>query len=170
MIFSVVLDKTSVERRVSVIRHEVEEIKMVIETKDLGNVEIKEKDIIHFPQGLYGFENARNFVLLLGNGGDNPFLWLQCTDNREPRFVVIDPFLVLKDYNVSAASVAPLISLKDEKNMRLLVIATVTAGAKEVYVNLKCPIVLNAQDNIAMQIILDNDDYPIKYYLYAREG
>lgn len=143
---------------------------MVIQTKDLGDVIIEPKDIIQFPQGLYGFEKTRNFVLLSDNDEENPFMWLQCTDSREPRFVVIDPYRVFKDYHVSAISAPSIISLKGEESMRVLVIATVTSGAKEIFVNLKCPIVINAKDNTAAQIILDNDDYPIRYYLFKKEG
>ena len=144
--------------------------KLKVETKDLGIVEINEKDIIHFPRGLYGFENSRNFVLFNDNKNDNQFMWLQCTDSCEPRFVVIDPFSVIKDYKVSPEAAKQLIPLEDDGDLRMLVITTVTAGAKEIYVNFKCPIIINVQDNTAAQMILDNDDYPIRYYLFKREG
>lgn len=140
--------------------------KLVIKTKGLGNVEVDSKDIIRFPEGLYGFENAKKFVLLSGNEEGNPFMWLQCADSCEPRFVVIDPFKIFNDYNIPANAISPLIKLDDNENLRVLAITTITKGAKDIYVNLKCPIVINARENIATQIILDNEDYPIRYYMY----
>lgn len=144
--------------------------KLVVKTKGLGDVEVNAKDIIHFPQGLYGFEDAKNYVLLSGNEEGNPFMWLQCTDSREPRFVVVDPFKIFDNYNVPQNDIHQIIKLDDNKNLRVLAITTVTKGAKDIYVNLKCPIIINARENIAAQIILDNEDYPIRYYMYKGEG
>lgn len=140
---------------------------MVIDTKDLGSVEIGEKDIIKFPHGIFGFKDCRRFVLLSDKNKDNPFLWLQYVDSREPRFVVVDPLRVFKGYVVPASAARPLIDCS-ESDMRLLAITTVTAGADKVYVNLKCPIVINARDNTAAQIILDSEDYPLRYYILKR--
>jgi flagellar assembly factor FliW len=143
---------------------------MVVSTKDLGNVEISEENIIMFPHGLYGFKDFHRFVLLSGKKRDSLFLWLQCVDSREPRFVVIDPLKIIKNYNIPAGAVKSAVTPGDEKNLRILAITTVTSGAKEIYVNLKCPIVINACDNTATQVILDNDDYPLRYYILKREG
>lgn len=144
--------------------------KLIIKTKGLGDVEVDSKDIITFPEGLYGFENAKKFVLLSGNNEGNSFMWLQFAGNCEPRFVVIDPFKVFSNYNIPEKEISPLIKLDKEENLRVLAITTVTKGAKSIYVNLKCPIVINARENIAAQIILDNEDYPIRYYMYKGEG
>ncbi len=140
---------------------------MIVHTKEHGDIEVDEKDVIRFPQGLYGFEGARNFVLLPG-GADSPFFWLQCADSPDPRFVVTDPHLIAEGYRVPAAEVAALISLQEESSLRLLAITTVTAGAREIYVNLKCPIVINGKDNIAAQAILE-ENYPLRFYLH-KEG
>lgn len=144
--------------------------KLLIKTKGLGGVEVDSKDIISFPEGLYGFENTRNFALLSGNEEGNPFMWLQCADSCEPRFVVIDPFKIFSNYNVPAKIIPSILKLDDSASLRVLAITTITKGAKSIYVNLKCPIVINARENIAAQIILDNDDYPIRYYMYKGEG
>ncbi|HEX2937972.1 MAG TPA: flagellar assembly protein FliW [Ruminiclostridium sp.] len=143
---------------------------MIITTKDLGNVEIAEQDIVKFPHGLYGFKNKKNFVVLSDNNDENPFMWLQSTDSREPRFVVIDPVKIFNNYYVPIESAKSLIPIENETDMRFLAITTVTKGAHEIYVNLKCPIVINARRNIAAQIILDSEDYPIRYYLVKKEG
>lgn len=143
---------------------------MLITTKDLGTVEVDAKDVIEIPFGLYGFKDFHKFVLLSDNKENNPFMWLQSTENREPRFVVIDPLKIFENYKVPTSAAEPLVSIEDEKDLRLLAITTVTAGAKEIYVNLKCPIIINARENIAAQVILENEDYPLRYYLLKREG
>lgn len=141
---------------------------MIVSTKDFGNVEVAEEDIIHFPHGLYGFKQYKRFALLSEKGKDSLFMWLQCVENPEPRFVVTDPIRLMRDYYIPPESVRAVIPLEDEQSMRLLAITTVTAGTKEVYANLKCPVVINAGKNIAAQIILEKEDYPIRYYIIKK--
>lgn len=138
---------------------------MIIDTKDFGKIEISEKDIIFFPRGLYGFENFHKFVLLDGNKKNSIFKWLQCVETSELRFVVIDPLKILRNYNIPFDVLKSSVCLEDKKNLRLLAVTTVTAGAKEIYVNLKCPIAVNTRNNTAAQVILDTEDYPLRYYI-----
>lgn len=141
---------------------------MIVNTKDFGNVEVEEEDVIYFPHGLYGFKQYRRFALLSEKGKDSLFMWLQCVDSPEPRFVVTDPHRIAKDYNIPPDAVKAVISLESEKDLRLLAITTVTAGTREAYANLKCPIVINARENIAAQIILEAEDYPMRYYIIKK--
>lgn len=139
---------------------------MLVKTKGMGYVEVDENDILQFPHGIYGFEKAHRFVLLFNSKKKSKFMWLQCIDSEEPRFAVIDPYAIFEDYDpIIGEDATCAISLKKKENLRLLVIATVTGNVKDVYFNLKCPIVINAEDNIAMQVILDDERYPMRYYV-----
>ena len=144
---------------------------MTIETRQLGFVKVGEADIIRFPHGIYGFEKARRFVLL----GDkkeaqNPFLWLQSVDGREPCFAVIDPRAFFGRYDPPLTREDRLaIGLDDEKFLRYVVLATVPRDVRRLSFNLKCPVIVNSQRNIAMQVILDDPAYPIRYYPFAGE-
>jgi Uncharacterized protein conserved in bacteria len=142
---------------------------MIVGTKDFGNVEVSEKDIIRFPHGLYGFKQFKRFALLSEEGKDSLFMWLQYVDSPEPRFVVTDPHRIAKNYRVSPEAAKAVIPLDNEKDLRLLAITTVTPGTREVYANLKCPVVINARKNVAAQIILEKEDYPMRYYIIKRE-
>jgi flagellar assembly factor FliW len=145
---------------------------MVIETKDLGFVEIDEREIITFSHAIYGFEGAARFVLLSDKTKrDNPFMWLQCVDMKEPCFAVIDPHAIFSDYMpVLTAEDREAIGLSSAEYLRYAVLATVPKNIHELYVNLKCPIVINSQRNIAMQVILENSDYPMRYYVFKKVG
>lgn len=145
---------------------------MVIKTKELGFVEVAEKDIITFARPLYGFEDVTHFALLSDRSKpDNPFMWLQCADRPEPCFAVADPYVIFHDY-------APRLSAEDERTLgltsarflRLVVIATVPREVRKLSVNLRCPIAINSEDNTAIQAILDNQDYPMKYCLFEKRG
>lgn len=139
---------------------------MVIETRELGLVELDEADIIRFSRGLYGFEEVRRFALLGSReDGRNPFLWLQCVDSREPCFAVIDPRAFFGRYDPPLSKEDRLaIGLRDPKFLRYVVLATVPRDVRRLSFNLKCPVVINSETNTAMQIILEDPAYPIRYY------
>ena len=50
----------------------------------------------------------------------------------------------------------------------LLVLTTVTVpkNIEQLSVNLKAPIVINARTRQAVQLIVDGDEYPVKYFIY----
>src|SRR5437899_3179040 len=56
-----------------------------------------EESIIRFEEGLIGFSDCKNFIVL---EGDNiaPFRLLKSMDNPDLGFLVIDPAIVIKDY------------------------------------------------------------------------
>ena len=143
---------------------------MVIETKDLGFVEIEEKEIIIFSHVIFGFEDVSRFVILKDKTKqENPFMWLQCVARKEPCFAVIDPHAFFADYNpVLTIEDKQIISLDSDENLRFIVIAAVPKNVYELTLNLKCPIAINSQKNIAMQVILENSDYSMHYYLFKK--
>lgn len=143
---------------------------MVIQTKYLGHVEIDEKNIISFPNGIYGFEKAFHFAILHDNNKENPFMWMQCTDSREPCFIVTEPGSYFSDYCPKITSrMKESIGLKVEEALRVLLIATVPKNRRKITLNLKCPVLINSKENIARQIILEDEDYSMRYPLFNEE-
>lgn len=138
---------------------------MRIETRNLGCVRVEERDIIRFARGLYGFENARRFVLLGGReDAKNPFLWLQCADSREPCFAVVDPRAFFGRYDPPLSGEdRRAIGLREDRYLRFVVLATVPRDVRRLSFNLKCPVAINLETNTAVQAILDDPAYPIRY-------
>ena len=145
---------------------------MIIETKEVGNVEIDEKEIITFAHAIYGFEESLRYVLLKDmTKPDNPFMWLQCVEKSELCFAVVDPYALFKDYKPMVTDEdKAAISLTDNGFLRYLVIATVPRDLRELSFNLKCPIVINSERNVAIQLIMENSDYSMRYYMFDRVG
>ena len=51
---------------------------MLLNTKNFGEVEIKDEDIVLFEYGIPGFESMTKFVILgKTDAPDDPFFWLQ---------------------------------------------------------------------------------------------
>lgn len=132
--------------------------------ENLKDLEYAAKDIIHFKDGIPGFEKFKDYILLQED--DVPFIMtMQSVDADIPSFVVIDPFAFMDNYS-------PEISAADKEffgagaDLKFLLMTIIPKDMNETVVNLKAPVVIDANTNKAKQIIAENRDYPIRYKLF----
>ena len=146
---------------------------MKIDTKYFGEIEIGDEKIIHFESGIMGFEECKDFTLIYDSEAEKrPFFsWLQCVTEKGLAFPVVNPLNVIKDYNpvVEEALLEPLGELKDE-DIVLLVFATIPKDIKETSVNMKAPVIVNAANGKAIQVILEKGNYSIKHKIIEDIG
>ncbi|MBU5477764.1 flagellar assembly protein FliW [Eubacterium sp. MSJ-13] len=139
---------------------------MKIDTKYFGEIEVDDNKIIHFENGIMGFEEYKDYTLLYDIESEKrPFFsWLQCVTEKGLAFPVVNPLNVIKDYDpvVEDALLEPLGELKDE-DIVLLVLATIPQNVRETSVNMKAPVIINAANGRAIQVILEKGDYKIKH-------
>jgi flagellar assembly factor FliW len=130
-----------------------------IKTTRFGTIEIDESKKIHFPDGLLGFFDKRDFIILEHKPG-SPFMWLQSTDTPDLAFVMINPFIIKGDYlkDLSHDEEALLKSNGDEITVFTLV--TIPRGdVEKATVNLMGPVVIESKSGKAKQVILANGGY-----------
>lgn len=142
---------------------------MFIKTKYFGEINLEEDKVIEFPQGIMGFEGYNKYTLLydIEEGGKPMISWLQCVEEPDLAIPVMNPLFVKADYNptVEDALFSLLGEINDE-NALVLVTITVPADKTKVTVNLKAPFVINSDTRKGCQIIVENNDYPVKYNIY----
>lgn len=127
---------------------------MQIITKAYGEVEIDERQIITFPNGLFGFETLHEFALL--DATQQPFYWLQSIDMDEVAFVLIKPYIFRSDYNPSVMnSDLEALSLKDcsEDNALVFSIVTFLEDNQNMTANLQGPVIINRHERLGRQCI-----------------
>lgn len=140
---------------------------MVIQTRIFGEVTISDDKMIHFPKGIVGFPELKDFALIhdAEAGEQGGIRWLQ--NVQEPNFAmpVIDPLSIRKDYNplVEDELLSVIGGLED---VLVLVTITVPSDLTKMSVNLKAPIIVNVAERKACQVILEQDEYPVKYPVY----
>jgi len=144
---------------------------MLLNTAVFGEIDVEPGDVFHFPDGLYGFEGAGDYALITKEDEDVTLMWLQSTQSTAPCFVVFDPFNVAEGYapKVENSDLRHL-EAKDESELSFFVIAVVPDDISQISVNLKSPVVVNKKTRVARQVILANQDYPIKYFLFGEFG
>jgi flagellar assembly factor FliW len=155
---------------------------MLINTRDFGEVDIPDEELLTFPTGLFGFEDVKTFALLSPLGEEVYPKWLQSAEDVAPCFVVFEPSAVCESYAVKLEPAdEKLLKLmkplkfsgfaydnKGMEGLQLLVIATVPHDFRKTTLNLKAPIVINTDNNLATQVVLPFD-YEFKYPLYAED-
>ncbi|ANC78598.1 flagellar assembly protein FliW [Fictibacillus phosphorivorans] len=137
---------------------------MILHTKFEEIIEISEEDILHFEQGLPGFEDEKQFVLLPMEG--TPFSTLQSVSTKELAFFTTNPFLFFTDYDFELVeSVQKQLKIKEESDVLVQVILTIQEPLEKSTGNLQAPVVLNVKENLAKQVILTDNKYRTRHEL-----
>lgn len=142
---------------------------MILNTKNFGPIEIDEQKIIHFPEGILGFETEKQFVIINNEDEENPFHWLQSINNPDLAFVIINPFFAYPNYDIVIPETAQeKLKIKDEKDIIVYSIVVVPDEMEKMTTNLLGPIVINMNEKLGKQVILDDDRYTTKHYIFKQ--
>ena len=125
---------------------------MEITSSRFGRLSVDDDRVIQFPGGLLGFPEHRQFALIQ-TSQENYFFWLQSVEDENLAFVVTDPSIFFKEYEVP---------LREETRQELVV---VDPASVQCFVicnkvgewltgNLLGPIVVNAENRLATQVVL----------------
>ena len=125
---------------------------MKVLTKPYGEMEIDDLQRMHFPRGIFGFEELREFALL--DAAQTPFYWLQSLEKAEIAFVVIDPVFFRPDYvpDVDPAELAE-IGIASPGDILLLAIVTIPANSSRMTANLQGPLLINRLTRVGRQSV-----------------
>lgn len=141
---------------------------MKIQSAILGQVEASESEILTFENGLPGFENEKNFIVLSIEGNE-VYQILQSINSKEVGFVTANPYLFISDYTFHLdESTVEALNIESEEDIIVLTIVTVKEPFNASTVNLKAPVIINTKSKKAKQCILENAEYPIRYSIDAQ--
>ena len=142
---------------------------MIINTRVFGEITIADDRIIHMEKGIIGFPDLQHFAMVHDEQkSDGRVAWLVSVE--EPAFAlpVMDPLAVYEGYNpeVEDELLKPLGELNPD-DMLVLVTLTIPKGKpEEMSVNLKAPFIINSDNREGVQVILDGEEYKVKYPVY----
>lgn len=141
---------------------------MKINTRIFGEIDIDEQKIIHFVNGIIGFPDMKDFTLIFDEEkkDEKSIIWLQSLDDVGFAMPLMNPLIVNPKYDptVEDELLQPLGTLKPENTM-CLVTVTIPRNIEQISINLKAPIIINADERKASQLIIE-DDLPVKYPIY----
>lgn len=139
---------------------------MKVNTTRFGELEVNTEDIIHFSEGVLGFEKLRKFFVV-DPGDSTLILWMQSIEDASIAFPIIEPKIFKPDYiaKLLPADMAS-VELENISDARIYSILTIPANIPEMSANLKAPIVINNSKKIARQIVLQDSKLSVKYEMY----
>lgn len=127
----------------------------VVQTHQFGTIEVGNEHIFHFADGIYGFEELREFVLISDEQSE-PIKWLVSLTDPSIGFAVIDVFLVMPSYKVNPAMLGE----------KPAILSIVTLSRKEgagLSANLKAPIILDVDTQSGFQMIHPSEKYSTEH-------
>lgn len=133
---------------------------MNINTANFGQVSYSPKDIIHIPDGLFGFEDMTEYLLIHIHPEESTFLCLQSLQDENLSFILANPTILYPDY-------APVLKPEDQKRLGLkedtpvifYSICVLKKPLKDSSCNLKAPILIKTDSREGAQVILENREY-----------
>ncbi len=138
---------------------------MRVETARFGPLDIEDETIFTFPMGLLGFARHKRFVVV-DHRPESPFKWLQCVDDGDLAFIISDPLFFRRDYHIDVRrSELSVIEPGRQEDLIVSVIMTVPANPQEMSANLLAPLIFNMNNRRAMQYVLTDHRYPVKFFV-----
>ena len=142
---------------------------MKVQTTRFNEIEVNEKDILFFPNGLIGFPDVKKYVIV-DHPGEGPFKWLQSVDDPQRAFVITDPLIFFPEYKVAVhAEHLSEIKVDNPEDGIVVVILVVPGDPWRITANLQGPVVINAKERLGMQMVLNDPVYTTKHTLFQKE-
>ncbi|HET53891.1 MAG TPA: flagellar biosynthesis protein FliW [Ignavibacteria bacterium] len=124
---------------------------MKLKNKQFGEVEFAEENILNFKNGLFGFEELKNFLLIKTE--NDLFFWLNSIEQPELIFPLVGLRVIDDTYPQSDETEA-------------FGIVTLSKDPYQTTVNLKAPVYINQDKKEGYQSIIDHDKYSVNYKLF----
>ena len=132
---------------------------VLVQTREMGHVEVAEAQVIELVSPILGFERYRRYALI--PVPDAPILcWLQSLDEAQLAFPVVSAGDLEIAYP-DGAEIRQKLHNVSEEELRFWVIVTIPQGGGAMRVNLRAPIVVNTRTRQAAQIVM-REEYPIR--------
>jgi flagellar assembly factor FliW len=144
-------------------------VRRKVDTKAYGLIEADEQQRIHFPSGVFGFEQLRDYALL--DAEQKPFYWLQALDARDTAFILVNPFLFMPDYELDIGDTELAeIGLEDPAKALVFAIVTIPLEGGPVTANLQGPLIVNKETRIGRQLVLNDQRWGTRHSLSGDNG
>lgn len=136
---------------------------MDIKTKQFGTIQISEDNILTFEDGIPGFEGLKRYAEIENEDTENPLHWLQSVDDENLSFIIVNPFLLLPDYEFKLDdTITSELDIKEPAEVLVFSIVVIPENPQEMRINLRAPIIINVRNKRGAQYILDDNRYSVK--------
>ena len=143
---------------------------MKINSTLLGEIEFDENYIINFPQGIPGFEDEKEYILLpMDEKG--LYFYFQSVRNADLCLLICEPFTFFPEYEVDIDDeYLSNIGIKEEgQEMSIYLVLTVPKDYKQTTANLVAPLVINPKNRQGIQYITTKNTYTTRHHIFRQD-
>ena len=126
---------------------------MKLKNKQFGEIDFEPESIIKFDEGILGFEEYKDYLLISEKEGF--FYWLTAIDQPEIIFPLFSIKLLEEGYF-------------DEGDLEPYGIVKLDKDPQNISINLKAPVFINHKEKIGHQTLIDNEEYTVDYPLFVK--
>lgn len=141
-----------------------------IKSDYFGNFDTRDREVVHFPGGLPGFEEETHYAAV-SIPGQEPILYLQSLTRPEFCLITLPARVFCPDYELElnaeereSLNVPPVHNLKIGKEIACQVIVTLDKNQQPT-ANLAAPLVINLANHLALQVFQAGSDYSFRHPL-----
>lgn len=135
---------------------------MKLNTRNFGEIEIDDEKIIHFDEGLPGFEQLHRFAFV--DSEEGIFNYLQAIEDTDICFIITSPYTVMEAYAPRIQeSYFEKLGGGATESFALFSIACLRRPIETSTMNLAAPILIQTEYKKGIQVILEDKKYTAKY-------
>ena len=144
---------------------------ITIKTVKFGELTVDKNNIFEFVSPIIGFNNLKKYTIV-DYKPDSPFKWLQSMEDMELAFPVTLCSFFGIDYKFDIPDEeADKLEIENADDVFVCNIANIPSeNPQGATINMLAPVVINLQNKKAMQIILKNTDFQVRYKLFDTES
>ena len=137
---------------------------MKLLTLRFGEVDVQPMQVFEMTQPILGFLDTSFAVI--SDPQTEPVVWLQSTTSPQLCLAIAEASIVAPDYrlNVRPEDLSD-VGLESPEDALLYCIIVLDADVSKIRANLKAPILLNPANGKGRQVILDDPDLPVQYFI-----
>ncbi len=140
-----------------------------MQTSRFGEISIDENLIFTFVEPILGYDEYSKYILIEYEE-NSVFKWLQCIEDPDLALPVASPAMFKIDYQFEIPDEkAEKLDLTSAESVISLNVVTIPNNNPQLStINLVAPIVINANNRLALQLILpDSSDYEVRHRLFT---
>ncbi|MGN8832776.1 flagellar assembly protein FliW [Selenomonas montiformis] len=141
-----------------------------VNTLRFGEIEVEENKIVHFEHGIPAFDEEHEF-LIIPYDEESPYVFLQSLNTPDLAFLMTMPFVFFPDYEFEIDDETQArLGITKQEDMLVYTLLTIPGGrVQDMTANLMAPVLINAQNMQAVQLVLDKSRYTTKHRLFPEK-
>ena len=144
--------------------------KIILKTTKFGEIVIDKSTIFDFVGPIIGFSDLKNYTIV-DYKPDSPFKWLQSVEDMDLAFPITLCSFFGIDYQFNIPDEeAQKLEIENPDDIFVFNIVNIpSSNPQGATVNMLAPIVVNLANKKAMQIVLKNTDFQVRYKLFENK-